>query len=336
VVQERHGPLEPETGAGDPLNAETPPEGLVHFITPAKLRFVRNHFPVPHFGRQPALRIGGAVAQPLALSARDLSELPAVTLTVTTECAGNNRASVAPPVEGENWGSGAVSTAQWTGVPLRAILEKAGLKETAVEVSFGGADAQYVRSLPLDKALDPDTIVAWEMNGAPIPARFGGPLRLIVPGWYGMASVKWLARIEALVEPFSGEFQSEKYHYAAGEPVSQMRVKSLLTEPASGQVVAREPLVIRGFAWGGEGGIAGVQIAVGRTDDDWREARLVGPALPHAWRRFELAWTPPWAGRYLLRSRATDRSGATQPDTPQWNEGGYGANAVQQVAVTVK
>jgi len=336
VVEERNGLLEPETGAGEPLNAETPREGLVHFITPAELRFVRNHFPVPHAGRQPALRIGGAVAQPLALSARDLRELPAVTLTVTTECAGNNRSSMAPPVEGENWGSGAVSTAQWTGIPLRTLLHKAGLKETAVEVSFGGADAEYERSLPLDKALDADTIVAWEMNGEPIPALFGGSLRLVVPGWYGMASVKWLARIEAREEPFSGEFQTERYLYAAGAPVAQMRVKSLLTEPASGPVAASEPLVIRGFAWGGQGGIARVQIAVGSTDHDWRDARLVGPALPHAWRRFELAWTPPWAGRYLLRSRAIDRSGATQPDTPQWNEGGYGANAVQEVAVTVK
>jgi DMSO/TMAO reductase YedYZ molybdopterin-dependent catalytic subunit len=227
---------------------------------------------------------------------------------------------------------------------LRTLLERAGLKETAAEILFKGADrgrpqgakpSQFLRSLPLDKALDASTLVAWEMNGAPIPAKFGGPIRLIVPGWYGMASVKWLERVEALERPYSGYFQTDHYIYAPGEQVTVMRVKSIFTEPVMSTILRRTPLILRGMAWGGQGGVARVEISTGCTDHDWREARLVGPALPHAWRQFEVAWTPPARGRYVLRCRAASVAGEVQPDAPEWNPLGYAANGVQRLAVTI-
>jgi DMSO/TMAO reductase YedYZ molybdopterin-dependent catalytic subunit len=220
---------------------------------------------------------------------------------------------------------------------LSEVLARGGLKESVVEILFAGADrgpAQFMRSLPVEKALDPATIIAWEMNGEPIPPEFGGPLRLVVPGWYGMASVKWLERIEALEQPFSGTFQTERYVYAPGLPVTQLRVKSMFIDPSPSSVVRRGKVHVRGLAWGGRL-LSRVDVAVGCTDRDWREARVVGPALPHAWRRFELIWDVKEPGRYVLRCRATDVSGESQPDSPEWNALGYGANGVHQLAVTV-
>ena len=317
---------------GDPPNAEAPPEAFEQLITPAHQRFVRSHHPVPLLDEQHALELCGAVAHRLHLTVAALRLLPSSSLTVLTECAGNGRRSLAPKVAGEQWGGGAVSTAQWTGAPLRALLERAGLADTAVELVFSGADAgDYQRSLPREAALDPSILLAWEMNGAPIPPVFGGPLRLVVPGWYGMASVKWLARIEAVETPFSGKYQTEKYLYAPGVPVSRVRIKSMFTALPP-ELRAGEPVRICGLAWGGEG--------VGRVDvfaaERWQAARLVGPPLPHAWRRFELVWTPPGPGRHLLRCRAIDARGEAQPAAPQWNPGGYGANGVQEIAVVVR
>ena len=317
----------------EPLSTEAGEGAFTHLVTPSALRFVRNHFPVPMLGEEHALELCGAFAQPLRLSMPQLRALPASTLTIVTECAGNGRAGLAPKVEGEQWNRGAVSTAQWTGAPLQALLERAGLLETAVELVFTGADTgAYQRSLPLEAALDPSTLLAWEMNGAPIPPRFGGPLRLVVPGWYGMASVKWLAKIEAVETPFAGQFQTRKYVYAPGAPVTKMRIKSMFTSlPA--ELRAGVQARIGGLAWGGEG-VARVQVFAAAR---WHEARLLGPALPHAWRRFEIVWTPPLErGRYLLRCRATDACGEKQPSEPQWNEGGYGANGVQQLGVVVR
>jgi DMSO/TMAO reductase YedYZ molybdopterin-dependent catalytic subunit len=319
--------------ASETLNAEAGEGAFAHLITPSELRFVRNHFPVPMLGEEHALELGGAVAEPLRLSMRQLRALPSTTLTVVTECAGNGRTSLVPRVEGEQWSGGAVSTAQWTGAPLHGLLVTAGLLEAAVELVFTGADTgEYQRSLPLEVALDPSTLLAWEMNGAPIPSLFGGPLRLVVPGWYGMASVKWLAKIEAVETPFAGQFQAKKYVYAPGAPVTKMRIKSMFTSlPA--ELCAGVPARISGLAWGGEG-VARVQVFAAAR---WHEARLLGPALPHAWRRFELVWTPPpQPGRYLLRCRAIDACGEKQPAEPQWNEGGYGANGVQRLGVLVR
>ncbi|HET9754729.1 MAG TPA: sulfite oxidase [Myxococcales bacterium] len=307
----------------EPPNAEAAEGAFSHLVTPAELRFVRCHFPVPSLDTGHTLHVHGAVAEARLFSLPELRALPAVTCTVLTECAGNGRARMAPPVPGEQWTSGAVSVAQWTGVPLRSLLQ---LRESAVELVFTGADGgRFRRSLPSEVAMDGATLVAFEMNGEPVPAAFGGPLRLIVPGWYGMASVKWLSRIEAVEAPFAGEFQTEKYVYESGAPVTRVKVKSMFTDlPA--ETPARAPLRITGLAWGGTG-IGRVQI---RAGGDWEEARLVGPILPHAWRRFELQWTPPAPGRYRLRCRAADSSGEWQPDAPPWNELGYGINAVEE------
>ena len=323
--------LPPRYGGGgrvlsrDPENAESPPSAFVHFLTPARDRFVRSHFPVPTLGDDHALQIAGAVVRRRLLSLRELKRLPSVSTTVVTECAGNGRALMGVP--GEQWRWGAVSNDQWTGTPVRSALE---LRESAVEVVFTGADGgRYQRSLPREVAMDPGTILAWEMNGEPIPPRFGGPLRLIVPGWYGMASVKWLARIEAVEQPFEGEFQTTKYVYGPGDPVMRIRIKSVFAELPR-WVPAGIPLRIAGVAWGGEG-VARVEVEI---SGERRPARLVGPSLPHAWRRFELDWTPAASGRYVLACRATDVSGVSQPDEPDRNEAGYGYNAVQHVEMT--
>lgn len=315
-----------------PLNLEAPQSALRQLITPTEDRFVRNHFPLP----QPVsdtVEILGAVGEPRRVSFAALQQLPSETLTVTTECAGNHRAAIEPPVPGEPWTGGALSTSQWTGVPLERLLALAGLKESVVEIAFHAADQGYARSLPLAKAMERETLVAWEMNGAPIPHRFGGPVRLIVPAWYGMASVKWLQRIEALETPFQGEFQTERYQYGPDKPVTTMRVKSMFLDPRDGAMLRRGRVRIRGLAWGGEGGVVQVDISTG---GDWRPARILGPFLPHAWRRFEYDWDAKTAGAFTLRSRARDAAGNLQPDRAEWNPLGYGANPIEQLEVRVE
>jgi DMSO/TMAO reductase YedYZ molybdopterin-dependent catalytic subunit len=326
------------------LNAEA--RSLDRLVTPAEDRFVRCHFDVPELSEKThALEIAGSVLRPRRLDLEELRASAAVTLTVTMECAGNWRSTLHPSPPGEPWRKGAISTGQWTGVPLRSLLE---LRDTAAEVLFVGADGgAYRRSLPREAALDPSVLVAWEMNGQPIPPRFGGPLRLVVPGWYGMASVKWLARIEAIDEPFHGEFQTRKYVYAPGDPVTLMRPKAAF-DPLPRAVRAGSPFPISGLAWSGCA-IARVQVEVGgagfagdgRSPQGaalvgvWHEARLVGPPLRHAWRRFEARWLPARPGVHRLRCRAIDERGESQPDEPRWNDLGYGANGVEERLVEV-
>src|SRR5256714_4450011 len=213
----------------DPANAESPDAAFGRLITPAEERFLRCHFAIPRLNDSHAVEISGAVAAPRILTVAKLRRMPSMTKTILTECAGNGRAMIDPPVSGEQWAHRAVSTAQWTGVPLRSVLE---LRETAVEVVFTGADeGGYQRSLPREVAMDAETLLAWEMNGERIPARFGGPLRLVVPGWYGMASVKWLARIEAVERPVEGEVHTGKNVFSPGDPGTPLPGHTMVTPP---------------------------------------------------------------------------------------------------------
>lgn len=333
-----------------PPNAESPAAALAHAVTPAAAVYLRTNFGVPGANATgDHLLVGGAVASPLRLSWDALRALPQRTVTATMECAGNDRASVRPLPAGEPWQSGAVSTAEWAGVPLADLLRLAGVQDDAVEVLATGADAgpradagtrepvRFARSLPRAAALSPGPLVAVAMNGAPLPPAHGAPARLVVPGWYGMASVKWLTRLDALTAPFDGYFQRRRYVYddAAGvRPVTCMRVKSAIVAPADGGRVPRGAVVVWGWAWSGDGAIT--EVAVSHAGGGaWHPARLEPGPSPHAWTRWEATLRLDAPGRSLLRSRARDASGAVQPEVPPWNRLGYGNNAVRAVVVDV-
>ena len=331
----------------NPRNVETPALALGAFLTPSADRFVRSNFAVPRIARRNhRVRVRGLVQRAVELHVDELLSLPQRTITVTTECAGNGRTSLSPLPPGEPWERGAVSTAAWTGVPLSMLLERAGIRPGAVEVVATGMDcgrvaggrSAYARSVPLAVALHPDTLVALSMNGGPLLPAHGAPIRLVVPGWYGMASVKWLAHLEVRGEPFVGYFQSERYVYRevgrAPAPVTRMRVKSMFTSPLAGSRARMAPMRVCGFAWSGAGRIARVEVAFA-GGEGWTEAHLVGADEPHAWRAWEAIWSPGWRGRHVLRCRATDDTGEVQPDLARWNELGYGANGVQSIAVEV-
>jgi DMSO/TMAO reductase YedYZ molybdopterin-dependent catalytic subunit len=264
-------------------------------------------------------------------------------------CAGNNRLGFAPLAAGEPWGTGAVSTAAWRGVALCDVLAAAQLRHTTVELLFTGADqgvpsgehesVAYARSLLLEKALDPDTLLAYAMNDAPLPLIHGGPVRLIVPDWYGMASVKWLVGLTALEQPFDGYFQRQRYvierpDQALKLPVQTMRVEASITSPRAGDTLPVGKHTVRGVAWSGDGAIAQVEVRVD-YDGEWQRARLVGDAQPHTWRAWEWIWRASEAGRHVLQARATDAQGHTQPEVTEWNRYGYANNAIQSVVVAV-
>ncbi|HEX8244784.1 MAG TPA: sulfite oxidase [Longimicrobium sp.] len=332
----------------EPPNAETPLAELRHRVTPADVFYVRSHFPVPAI--DPAtwsVRLGGAVRRPLRLSLPEVAALPSRTVRVTLECAGNGRKGMRPTPPGTPWGLGAAGTAEFTGTPLRALLEDAGVMEGAAEVLFRGADHGadgtrcYERSLPLESALDPDTLLCWEMNGQPLAPLHGAPLRLVVPGWYAMASVKWLAEIEVLTEPFRGFYQRRDYVYLDEEgtpqatPVTRMRVRSLILHPPPEAVLGPDVVEVAGVAWSGSGPIAAVEVS---TDGgmEWRPARVEEPGDPFAAQRWWFAWRPAAPGEYTLLARATDVAARRQPLRAPWNRLGYGNNACQAVTVSVR
>lgn len=333
-----------------PFNAETPPTAFASELTPSRHVYVRSNFEFPTLaGDAHRIAIGGAVRSPLELSVAELRAMPMRTVVTTMECAGNHRSSVRPLPPGELWGSGAVSTVRWTGVPLATVLDRADVAPEAVEILAEGADAgvrddapgrtTFARALPLATARHPDTLLALAMNDEPLTPAHGAPVRLVVPGWYGMASVKWVARLEALVAPFDGYFHTKRYVYedASGtQPVTRMRVKSVIVAPASGAVVAAGTrITVWGWAWSGEGALARVEVAID-GGDTWQEARLLPPASAHAWARWEFDWEVRQPGRYALRSRATDAAGHVQPDEAPWNRHGYGNNAVRPVIVDAR
>jgi DMSO/TMAO reductase YedYZ molybdopterin-dependent catalytic subunit len=310
--------------------------------------YVRNHFRAPLIDASAwRLEVSGLVARPVALSLRELTRMPSETPVVTLECAGNGRSALNPPVDGETWGLGAVSTAEWTGVPLAEILDRAGVLPGAGEIVFRGADrgtveghpglVHFERSLPLDAARDSQAVLAYAMNGDALPLQHGYPVRLVVPGWYGVASVKWLLAIKLADRPFDGYFQTTKYCYETDgtprEPVTQQRVRALITDPREGEGLPPGDITVRGVAWSGTAPIARVEVSI--NNDSWQQARLIGDRHRHSWQWWELLTNLGQPGTHSIRARATDLAGRTQPAQPQWNRHGYGNNAIQQVLVQV-
>ncbi len=347
-----HGPLTGEELQLAVRNHSMPLEALRNDTTPAGLHYLLNHFDIPYIDADNwHLRIGGAVQRSLELSLLALRRAPSISLPVTLECAGNGRSLLRPRPLSQPWMLEGVGTATWTGVPLAYLLAQAGVEDDAVEVVFTGADAgiqggvrqQYARSLPIGEALRPDVVLAYRMNGAELPPQHGYPLRLVVPGWYGMASVKWLSTINVVTKPFDGFQQSVAYRYQqdaddAGTPVTWMKVRSLMVPPGvpdfftRSRVLAAGPVMLTGRAWSGEGEVQRVEVGI---DGQWATAHLEHSASPFAWR----AWSMPWVadpGEHELTCCATDASGAVQPLEQAWNYQGMGNNVVQRVKVTVE
>ncbi len=339
----------------NPLDLETPPELLDSWITPNELFFVRSHLYTPEVNPSTwRLVVEGDVERPLSLTLDDLKGFERVTEAVTMECAGNGRAFHQPRVAGVQWRKGAVGTARWTGVRLADVLKKVGLKPNARHVVFDGADQgmgkvpDFARSVPIEKCLHPATLLAYEMNGEPLPLQHGFPLRGIVPGWEGAAWVKWLTRLTVQEREGDGFFMTNAYRYpkrpvAPGEAVdpadmqvlASLDVKSLITAPRTlTWVMPGEAVEIRGAAWAGEAEVARVEVSTdgGKT---WMEAELTNERAPFAWRRFRRPWRPMASRRYEILSRATDTRGRTQPEVARWNPSGYLWNAPDRVVVDV-
>jgi DMSO/TMAO reductase YedYZ molybdopterin-dependent catalytic subunit len=329
-------------------NHGMPLEALRYPVTPIGLHYLLTHYDVPDVAPDGwRLAIGG-----LELSLDDLRARPVAEHTVTMECAGNGRARLEPRPVSQPWLLEAVGTARWRGTPLAPLLAEAGIPDGTVEVLFtgldrgieGGDEQAFQRALPLDEAMRDEVLLAYEMNGAPLPPQHGFPLRLVVPGWYGMTNVKWLSRIEFLAEPFSGYQQSWSYRVRqsedeVGEPLQRMQPRSLLVPPGIPEFMTRDRTVaagevlLEGRAWSGLAPVASVEV----SDDGastWFAATLEPAGEPWAWRGFAYRWEAK-PGEHVLCSRARDEAGNEQPVEPPWNLGGYANNAVQTVRVTV-
>jgi DMSO/TMAO reductase YedYZ molybdopterin-dependent catalytic subunit/rhodanese-related sulfurtransferase/glyoxylase-like metal-dependent hydrolase (beta-lactamase superfamily II) len=337
----------------EPLNCETSLAALIGgVVMPSAHFYVRNHFTTPVLDPELyELTVTGMVDRPLCLRLRDLRNMPSQSLVATLECAGNGRVHFDPPVAGEQWHFGAASTAEWTGVPLVEILDRAGLTAGAHDVVFRGADAglvdgatapvRFERALSVDDARDSGALVAYAMNGEALPLQHGRPVRLIVPGWYSVASVKWLTEIEVVDHPFQAFFQTKRYSYewerdggVVREPVRLQRVRSLIAQPTDGASVTAGEMVVRGVAWSGAAPIERVDVSIG--GGPWQPARLIGERRRHSWQWWELLTHCDVRGPSTVRARATDLAGRTQPEQPEWNRLGYGGNAIQTISIVVE
>lgn len=335
-------------------NRGMPLEALRYPITPTGLHYLLIHYDIPSVDvNQWRLEIGGSISKSLSLSLDEIKQRPAQTITVTLECAGNGRALYSPRRISQPWLLEAIGTAEWTGTPLRGVLEEVGLNPGTVEIVFTGLDRgveggqvqAYQRSLSVSEATRPEVLLAYAMNGESLQPQHGFPLRLLVPGWYGMTSVKWLDRIEAVTEPFRGYQMERAYRYAQtvnspGEPVTLIQVRALMIPPGIPDFMSRSrlvqagPVTLTGRAWAGRLGISRVEVSVdGGTA--WSEAKLGKASSRYAW----CAWTFDWEakpGRYTLCVRATDSEGQTQPNDQEWNTGGYANNSVHRLDVIVE
>jgi DMSO/TMAO reductase YedYZ molybdopterin-dependent catalytic subunit len=342
--------------ATEPLNLEMPFSTLNGFTTPNESFYVRCHFPVPEISIADwSLSIEGDVEAPFRLRYDELLQMNRRTIPAVLECAGNNRIFLEPKVKGVQWALGAVGNANWTGVSLSDMLARARPKQGAIEVILDGADEgevdktpspsgkiSFSRSLPLTKACN-DVLLAYEMNGEKLSATHGFPLRAIVPGWYAMASVKWLRRLIVTSKPFNGYYQSLDYTFwdRSGPlptlaPIREQQVKAEISQPETGATVPPNSAVrIHGAAWSGEAEITKVEISFD-AGGTWYLARLSGQPVKNAWCLWEYDWaTPPNAGTHTLMARATDSLGRTQPFERSADHGSYMINHVLPVTVTV-
>ena len=339
-----------------PEDLEMPLSGFSDYITPIEHFFVRTHVYVPAVNLSEwRLKVEGEVGAPLTLTMDDLKRMPSTELIAVVECAGNGRSLYEPPVAGAQWTYGSVGNGRWRGVRLADVLKKAGMKPSAVEVLFDGADVplgkmqDFRRSITVKKALDPNTLLAYEMNGETLPVKHGFPLRVIAPGWASDSWVKWVTSITVLDKEFDGFWMKNAYRrpdhpVAPGTaltpeemvPVTSLKVKSVIASPLDGTVAPPgKPVTVRGVAWSGDAGpIAAVDISVdsGRT---WRAAELGREKSQFGWRQWQFTWTPEREAYYNVMARAKDTAGNSQPMVEEWNPSGYGWNVVQTVGVNV-
>ena len=333
-------------------NHGMPLESLHWDITPAGLHYLLIHYDIPAIDPTTfELVIDGVVGSPLSLDLDAIRSRPKVTAVVTLECAGNGRARLLPRPVSQPWLTEAVGTARWSGTPLLGLLQEAGIAEEAVDVVFTGADhgiergleQDYQRALPVTEALREDVLLAYEMNGAPLPPQHGAPLRLVVPGWYGMAHVKWLRRITLVAQPFDG-FQMRAYRLRdtpdePGVPVTRIEPRALLVPPgfpdfmSRRRVVRSGPVRIEGRAWSGWAPVSKVEVSID-GGDTWEPADLERAQASHGWARWTWTWQSE-LGSYVLACRATDASGRTQPLGQRWSRGGFANNTIQRVPVIV-
>ena len=341
----------------EPLNLEMPFETTDNFITPTKSFYVRTHFPIPKIDRDAWwLHVEGEVEKPFAIDYEELLKLESLTVPVTLECAGNNRNFLEPKVKGVQWGLGAVGTAEWTGVPLSVLLNRAVVRSSAREVILEGADhgmlddpksppgeLRFSRSVSLEKARR-DVLLAYRMNGNDLPPEHGFPVRAIVPGWYAMASIKWLQRIIVTDQPFAGYYQTLDYSYwkrrgdvAELSPLTELQIKAEIAKPAqSDKVPANSTVRIHGAAWASGDEIVRVEVS---TDggSTWKEATLLGDSKPNAWRFWEFNWkTPTASGKQTIVARAVDSLGQTQPAHRDPDRGTYMINHLLPITVEVR
>ncbi len=333
-----------------PLNAETPVDHLRSWITPNTVFFDRNQGAIP--ARKIALsrwrlRIEGEVENPLTLTFDAIRRLPKAVAADTLECSGNGRSLLTEKASGNPWTVGGVGNAVWGGVWLKEVLRAAGLKPAARHVAFEGFDkplgssgVKFIRSIPLEKALS-STLLAYEMNGEPLPLKHGYPLRALALGWTGANCVKWLSRITLLDRPFEGFFMDNVYRVfqkgqdpKSGEKVGGLKLKSIITQPLTGETLPVGRVVILGAAYAGETDVEQVEVS---TDggSTWRAAAFIGPFEPYAWRQWQFLWEAGQPGAFTLMARATDAQGRKQPMSADWNVLGYGNNGVREHAVKV-
>ena len=336
------------------VDLETPVEYFNTWLTPVPHFFVRNHMHEPSElnADEWRLSIGGEVEKPFTLTLSDLSKFESHSVVNTLECAGNGRSLHRPQVPGIQWGKGAVSTGRFSGARLGDVLQRAGVKPAGKHLMFRGLDEvpgkvpPFIRSIPIEKALDADTLVATHMNGAPLTKHHGLPARALVPGWIGAASCKWLTEIKVLESEFVGNFMSPAYRFPnqpgkPGDavkpedthPLTALSVKSVISGPRDGESLKAGRVAVHGAAWAGEADIVKVEVS---TDGgaSWNPAALGHDQAHYAWRLWSYEWKVR-SGDYTVLSRATDSQGRTQPSDPVWNPSGYLYNAADQVRIHV-